>query len=119
MNLNRRQLPLLFVLTALPAAFAQDVVSVAPQTHRVALDDAHARVLEARLKPGERTGMHSHPRSVVYFLADARVRVTYPDGRSEERSVRAGDARWMEPVTHAVENIGTTEFHEIHVELKD
>ncbi|MBV9345515.1 MAG: hypothetical protein JO341_08795 [Gammaproteobacteria bacterium] len=98
---------------------AQDVLQVAPQNHRLALDNVHARVFEVRLAPGERTGMHSHPRGLVYFLSDARIRATYPDGRSEERTVKAGEARWLEPVTHAIENLGASEFHEIHVELKD
>ncbi|MBV8783694.1 MAG: hypothetical protein JOZ67_05865 [Gammaproteobacteria bacterium] len=109
----------LAALCVLGPAVAQDVLTVAPQNHRLALDNAHARVFEVRLEPGEHTGMHSHPRGLVYFLSDAKIRASFPDGHSEERVIKAGEARWLEPVTHAVENIGTTEFHEIHVELKD
>jgi hypothetical protein len=52
-------------------------------------------------------------------MSDAKLRITYPDGRQEERTVHAGTAAWIDGVTHAVQNVGSTEFHEIHVELKD
>ena len=32
--------------------------------------------------------------------------------------MKTGEARWRDPVTHAVENIGTTEAQVIAVELK-
>jgi hypothetical protein len=62
--------------------------------------------------------MHSHPRGFVYYLADARFRVSFPDGKTEDSEVKAGEAHWRDPVTHAAENIGTTEAHAIALELK-
>jgi hypothetical protein len=40
------------------------------------------RVLEYRLKPGEKEPMHSHPAGVVYVLT--------------------GESIWRDPVTHAI-----------------
>ena len=115
---QRLSVPCLLVLGLSPLA-AQDVGTVSPETHKILLDNEHARVFAVHIKPGERVGMHTHPAGVLYVMSDARLRITYPDGRSEERTVHAGTATWIEGVTHAVQNVGTTQFHEIHVELKD
>src|SRR5215468_1635739 len=46
----------------------------------VRFENDQVRVLELRLKPGEREGMHTHPRYVLYALTDYRVRNTSADG---------------------------------------
>jgi len=107
------------VLSVGALVLAQDVVKVS-ETHKVLLENEHVRVLDFRVKPGEKVGMHSHPgASVVYYLTDAKAKYTYPDGRTEERTVKAGTAFWIEAVRHDVENVGANEFHGIHIELKE
>jgi oxalate decarboxylase/phosphoglucose isomerase-like protein (cupin superfamily) len=69
-------------------------------------------------KPGQVAAMHSHPANVSYFLTDGKLKVTLPDGKVIERSPKAGTAGWSDPVTHAAENIGTTDFQQVQVELK-
>jgi quercetin dioxygenase-like cupin family protein len=108
----------LFFAVAAGIAVAQDVVKVSPQNHKVLLENDRVRVLSVRLKPGEKAVMHSHPASVIYYLSDAKVRVTYPDGKTQDRECRKGSAVWAQPVTHAVENIGTTDLLEVQTELK-
>jgi quercetin dioxygenase-like cupin family protein len=78
------------VLSAIAAA--QDVVKVSPETHKVLLENARIRVLDVHVKPGEHVAMHSHPAGILYYLSDA--------------------------TTHAVQNIGATELHEVHTEMK-
>ena len=56
-------------------------------------------VLEYHLKPGEEEAMHSHPAGVVYVLSGAKLRFTFPDGKTEERAAAAGEAIWREPRT--------------------
>jgi quercetin dioxygenase-like cupin family protein len=97
---------------------AQDVVKVSPETHKVILENEHVRVLDVHAKPGEKVAMHSHPASTLYYLTDGRLKITYADGRTEVRTVKAGTAVWSEPVTHAVEIVGSNELHEVHTELK-
>src|SRR5215831_7971448 len=42
----------------------------------------HVRVLDFRVKPGEKVGMHSHrAASIAYYLTDAKVKYTDPDDR--------------------------------------
>ena len=111
---------LLCCLIAVPftSVFAQDPVQLSPQFYRVLIDNDEVRVLEFHFKPGESEPMHSHPRGFVYALTDAKLKVSLPDGKSEEIVIQAGEAHWREPVTNAIENIGTIEARAIAVELK-
>jgi beta-alanine degradation protein BauB len=106
------------LLFAAGTALAQDVMKISPETHKVLLENDQVRVLEARMKPGEKVAMHSHPANVAYFFTDGKIKITYPDGKTEVREIKAGVAAWSEAVTHAAENVGTTEFHELQIELK-
>jgi quercetin dioxygenase-like cupin family protein len=90
---------------------------IAPLLH-VFLDNEHVRVLEYRLKPGEKEPMHSHPAGIVYVSGQAKLKITYPDGRNEVNTLTPGETYWREPVTHMAENVGDTEAHAIAVELK-
>jgi beta-alanine degradation protein BauB len=108
----------LLLFVAAGTALAQDVVKVSPETHRVLLENAQVRAMDVRVKPGEKVAMHSHPAGILYYLSDAKLKITYPDGKTEEREVKAGTAVWSEAVTNAVKNVGITELHEVHTELK-
>lgn len=97
---------------------AQDPAKQSPQYYKVLLENDQVRVLEYRLKPGEKEPMHTHVAGVLYIFGDAKMRTTYPDGRTEESAGGAGEAHWRSPVTHALENIGTTEAHALAVDMK-
>jgi quercetin dioxygenase-like cupin family protein len=101
-----------------PRATAQDPVKQSPQYYKVLLENDQVRVLEYRLKPGEKEPMHTHTSGLLYIFGDAKMRTTYPDGRTEENAGGAGEAHWRNPVTHALENIGTTEAHALAIDLK-
>ena len=107
------------VFSVVVHVWAQDVVKVSPETHKVLLENEHVRVLDVHAKPGEKVAMHSHPASVLYYLPDGKLKVTYPDGRTEERTVKAGTSVWSEAARQAVENVGANELHEVHIELKE
>jgi quercetin dioxygenase-like cupin family protein len=51
-------------------------------------------------------------------LSGAKLRFSYPDGRTEERTAATGETIWREPTTHAVENVGDTEAHAIAIDPK-
>ena len=97
---------------------AQDPVKTSPKYYKVLLENDQVRVLEYRLKAGEKEPMHSHPTGVVYVLSGTKLKFSYSDGRTEERAAAAGGDDLGDPTTHAVENIGDTEAHAIAVDLK-
>jgi len=98
---------------------AQDIAKTAPKNVKVLLDNEHVRVLEIQLAPGEKTGMHSHPENVLYFMTDSKGKSTLSDGTSKVMESKAGEARWSEAVTHDVENVGKTTTKVLQVELKE
>ena len=97
---------------------AQDPVKVSPQCYKVLLENDQVRVLEYHLKAGEKEPMHSHAAGVVYVLSGAKLKFSYPDGRTEEKAAASGETIWRDPTTHAVENVGNTEAHVIAIDLK-
>jgi len=97
---------------------SQDVVKVAGDSHRVIFENEHVRVLAVNMKPGQVASMHSHPDNVSYFLTDGKLKITLPDGKTLERNPKAGTAAWSDAVTHEAQNIGTTDFQQVQIELK-
>ena len=96
----------------------QDPVTTSPKYYKVLMENDQARVVEYRLKAGEKEPMHSLPAGVIYVLSDSKARFIYPDGRTEEKTGSAGEAIWREPTTHAVENVSDKETHAIAVDFK-
>lgn len=105
-------------IVAIAAEQVMDPVRLSPQYYTVRIDNPRVRVLEYRLKPGQKEVMHSHPPGVVFALADSTIRATLPDGTSSPHAAVIGDVTWRDATTHAVENIGSTEAHYYAVELK-
>ena len=96
----------------------QDPVTQSPQYYKVLLENDDVRVLEYRLKPGEKEPLHSHPEGVIYGFTDSRIKITSSDGKVTESVGKTGDVFWRKPVTHALENVGETEVHSLAVEIK-
>jgi hypothetical protein len=104
----------------LAAAVPEDLdpLKTAPDTHKLAFENAFVRVLEVRVPAGKTEPMHSHPRRVVVYLTDFHTRTTVRGGKPEDNLRKAGTVRWSDPLVHTVENIGQAEGHVISVELK-
>jgi quercetin dioxygenase-like cupin family protein len=120
-RLFRCRLPLLAVLClsfCVSGLSAQDAEKATPKVVKLKLENERVRVLEALSNPGDKENMHSHPPNIVYVIEGGKLRITTSNGKTSEVEFKAGDTIWREPVTHAAENIGTTRFHAIIVELK-
>ena len=109
-------LALMFLTAA--TALAQDPVKVDPKHYKVEADNAQVRVLRIQYGPREKSVMHDHPAGVAVFLTEGRARFTFPDGKSEERSWKAGDTRWLAAEKHLPENLTDKPNDLILVELK-
>ena len=108
----------LFLFACAVPALAQDPVKVDPNHYKVEFENANVRVLRVKVGPGEKSPMHRHPNAVAIFQTNGRVKFTFPGGKTEERDITAGTTLWTPAITHQPENIGTSEFEVILVELK-
>ena len=112
-----------FVLFALviffaPTTFAQDPVKVAPQAFKERLSNPTVRVLEYSSRPGDKEPMHSHPAQLLYVIQGGTFKSTAPDGTPTVTEYKTGDVLWRDAVTHSGENVGTTEFKALLIEVK-
>lgn len=98
---------------------AGDPVKVSPATHKLAYENEELRVLDIHLPAGGHANMHSHPHGYYFIaLSDCKIKFSFPDGKTAEATVHAGDSAWSDPVTHAADNLGTSECHVFNVEPK-
>lgn len=98
---------------------AQDPMKVAPDMHKLLLDNDNVRVYEFHAKPGTKLAMHSHPNHIVYSLNAGTLKFTMPDGKTNEVEITPGTAKWVDATTHSVENTGKSDLKVIAIELKD
>ncbi len=109
----------LFVLAlAVPSVLAQDPVKVDAKHYKVEFENARVRVLRVKYGPREKSVMHSHPALVAVFMTDSRVKFTFPGGKTEEATAKAGGVRYFPAVRHLPENLTDHDIEVILVELK-
>jgi hypothetical protein len=92
-------------------------VATVPQT-KVLMENQCARVQYHDAGVGETIPMHTHPNYIVYVLKSFRARIRLPDGTERISNRKEGEAYWNPAITHSVENLGTTDIHNLIVELK-
>jgi uncharacterized RmlC-like cupin family protein len=97
---------------------AADAVKMDPARYTVDFENDKVRVVRIRYGPHERSVMHDHAEGVLVFLTDQRVSFTYPDGKTEEVTTKAGETMWEPGVTHLPENLTDEPLELILVEIK-
>ena len=68
---------------------------------------------------GEKSVMHTHPKSVAVFLTDGEGKFTFPDGKTQDIKFKDGDVVWLPETTHQPENSGDKPYELIQIELKN
>jgi len=101
-----------------PILSAQDAATVDPKHYTVVSENDQVRILKVHYGPHEKSVMHSHPATVAVFLTDAKGQFTYPDGKKESFSPKAGGAQYSAGTTHLPENTGDNAMDVIVIELK-
>jgi quercetin dioxygenase-like cupin family protein len=97
---------------------AQDPVLADSKHYRVEFENDQVRVLRAHYGPGEKSVMHAHPNALAVFLTDAHVKFTFPDGKSQEATNKAGTVMWTPATVHLPENVGDQPLEVIVLEVK-
>lgn len=116
--MRRALFTVLFVLAAALPALAQDATKVDSKHYKVEFENSRVRIVRAKYGPHEKSVMHSHPDLVAIFQTDGRVKFTYPNGKTEERDTKAGQALFTPAVRHLPENLTDSEMEVILVEFK-
>ena len=107
----------LFLPRSRASARHQDRADVIPDM-KVLLENEHVRVQFHDVRVGEKTPMHTHPAYVAYVFGPYRARFELADGTTKIAERASGEVFYSGPVTHSVENVGTTPIHNLIVELK-
>jgi len=104
-----------------------DALVAAPDHHKLLLENDRVRVLNTRVRAGDRTPVHTHRwPSVLYVLSWSNF-VRYDDQGKVLVDSRRVDAFkdppavvWSPPLPpHSLQNIGQTDLIIIAIELKD
>ena len=95
-----------------------DPTRVDPTHYAVEMENEQVRVLRAKYRPHEKSEMHAHRALVVVMLTDARIRMSYPEGTSEEITGEAGEVMNLPATVHLPENLSDQTFEAILIELK-
>lgn len=85
-----------------------------------AVQNARMRVYRYDVAPGASTSRHAHHRPYLLVAAtDVNLRMSFADGRSLKRRMKAGDMQWVDTATtHALTNSGTNSAILVEFELK-
>lgn len=97
---------------------AQDAAKVDAKHYKVLSENDQVRILKVHYGPHEKSVMHSHPAGVAVFLTDSTARFTFPDGKTQDMTTKAGDAQYTPAVVHLPENLGDSGMDVIVVEFK-
>lgn len=97
---------------------SMDPVETNPGLYRTVFENDRVRVLEYRDEPGDHTGLHGHPDSVMVTLSSFERSIT-AGGRDVAVALWAGEVRWLDAQEHCGRNVGTTPTHSLFVELKE
>jgi quercetin dioxygenase-like cupin family protein len=96
----------------------KDSARVDPKHYSVELENDRVRIVRARYGAHEKSVMHTHPATVAVFLNEGKVRMTYPDGRTDEINMVAGQSNFSEPEEHLPENLTDRPMEVVLIELK-
>src|SRR4051794_12273662 len=102
-----------------------DALVAAPAQHRLLFENAHVRVLDTRIEPGERTPIHTHRWPAAHYVVswsdfvrrDASGAVLVDTRATGTRPISG--ATWGDALPpHSLENVGSAPLHIISTEVK-
>jgi len=118
---RRQEASLVFVdLKSRPAesTFKDDAIKLDSARNQVLLENDRVRVVRIRFEPGELGPMVDKRPRVIIARTDSHATVTFPDGHSETRDMKAGAVSFGNAGRQATKNTGTTPLENIVIELK-
>jgi hypothetical protein len=98
---------------------AEDAVKADPQHYTVEFENDRVRIIRIKYGPHEKSVMHTHGPNVAIMLSENNVRMTSPDGTSEDVLQEVGMAVWADAGEHLPENLSDEPLEVVLVELKE
>ena len=97
---------------------ALDPVKVAPDTHKIAFENAFVRILEVHVPVGKTEPRHRHPHGLSVYFTDWEAKVTVDGKPPQVNQRKKGTFAWSDAIVHTVENVGKSDGHILRIELK-
>ena len=94
---------------------AQDPLVADPEHYKVEFENSKVRVVRVYFGPHYKSVMNQTPGRVVVVLRDEHFRVTYADGKTEDRHLKAGTSFWSDGGKGIPENLSDEAFELIWV----
>lgn len=82
------------------------------------LENERVKVVGMVSRPGEKGAMKERPDRVLYITQGAKVRIHYPDGKSEDVVRETGAVIYLQANTNQTENVDTKDLDYLSVHLK-
>jgi quercetin dioxygenase-like cupin family protein len=97
-----------------------DPLKVDPKDYKLEFENSQVRVIRVKMPAGQKIPLHEHVLNrVVVYLTDQNGSMTTPDGKTDIAKHSVGEASWGGPTKHTEQNLKSTPFEAIVVELKD
>jgi quercetin dioxygenase-like cupin family protein len=85
---------------------------------KVEFDNERVRVIRFHFEPHAKIPLHDAPDLVSIALTNGHLRLTSPDGTSQDFHYQVGQAGWLPAQSHAGENMSDTPLEFLAVQLK-
>jgi hypothetical protein len=99
-------------------SFRDDAMRIDKLHNEMLLNNGRVRVVRIHFAPGESGPMVDKRARVIVAVTDSHATVTFPDGHSEPREMKAGTVSFGNAGRQATKNTGTTPLENVVVELK-
>ena len=96
----------------------RDPVRVDPQHFKLAFQNERVRVVRLTMKGSEGSPMHEEPDILAVCLKECHVRLTRPDGKTQDLHMQAGDTRWVWEDTRSEKNLSKEPLEMLLIEMK-
>lgn len=106
------------ILVGSVSAASKDPLQVAPDMYKLLFENDKVRVMEVVFKPGAKIAEHSHPDHFVTVLKPGKLKISKPDGTSNEIELKKEQVVWIPAESHWAQNTGTTPVKLLVTELK-
>jgi len=96
----------------------RDPVRVDPQHFKLGFQNERVRVVRLTMKGSEGSPMHEEPDILAVCLKECYVRLTRPDGKTQDLHMQTGDTRWVWEDTQSERNLSTAPLEMLLIEMK-